>query len=176
MHVTAVAFIVFLVLVCGVLMAINAWMEGYTPRWPRALAFSFRAVPLLVNEGEHKAFHLLQRTFLGAYAVCPKVRLEDIADAVGSDRFRLRGHTKSRHVDFLVIDAASSPVVVVEVDGGVHDTAKQREVDELKDRILTAAGVPVVRLRVGSEREWPAQLAEWAVAAQRAPRATALGR
>lgn len=129
-------------------------------RGRRPVAFRYRAAPLLVNEGERAAWHLLSTMPLGAQAVCPKVRLEDIAEAAGQDRWRLRGYTRARHVDFLLVDARWQPLLVVEVDGGSHDRRERRRADDLKDRVLASAGIAVLRLRVGTD--WRAQLAAWA--------------
>ena len=72
--------------------------------------------------------------------------------------FRLRGYVRARHVDFVLVDADWQPLLAVEVDGASHADPRARETDALKDRILTAAGIPLVRLRP-ERASWPRQLA-----------------
>ena len=122
----------------------------------------FRSEPLLVNAAERSAWDVLNRTDLGHAHVFAKVRLEDVVSAHAQDgmtRSSARGHIKSRHLDFLLTDAAFQPMLAVEVDGGSHRSERAAAADAMKDQILAAAGVPIVRLRVGAD--WSAALAEW---------------
>lgn len=122
--------------------------------------FRFHRQPLLVNDLETDAWHLLQATAgtLGAAAVCPKVRLEDVAAAVGPNWYRLRGHVRARHLDFVLVDMAWQPILAVEVDGASHAKASVRASDATKARVLSAAGIPLVRLGTDRQR-WPRELA-----------------
>ena len=132
-------------------------------RRERALGPTFRfrrAASLLRTPGERAAWKLLHELALGAHAVCPKVRLEDIAEADGPDWRRLRNYVRARHVDFVLVDDDWQPLLVVEVDGPSHATGKARANDALKDRILASAGIPLLRLRHGTD--WRAQLTAWA--------------
>lgn len=128
---------------------------------PAARPFRFRrADSLLRTPGEHAAWELLHELTRGAYAVCPKVRLEDIAEADGPDWRRLRNYVRARHVDFVLADRGGKPILAIEVDGPSHATGKARASDALKDRILTSAGIPLLRLRHGTD--WRAQIIAWA--------------
>lgn len=121
----------------------------------------YQASPLLVTAGERAAWDLLRRlTPQWVHAICPKVRLEDIvaAQGEGRERLRLRGYVKSRHVDFLLVDSDWRPCLVVEIDGSSHRRPDRRERDELVDRALGAAKVPVIRLRHGER--WESVLSE----------------
>lgn len=131
---------------------------------------TYWSVPLLVNGSERAAWHLLKELPLGAYAVCPKVRIEDFVYASGVERNRLRGYIKSRHVDFLLVDKEWNPMLVVEVDGGSHHHEKRKARDELVDRVLQSAGIPVLRLRVGEN--WRDRVMEWVTERERAGSAT----
>lgn len=133
------------------------------PRAAAEPAFDYQATPLLVNASERAAWQLLTQLPLGVHAVCPKVRLEDFAKAGGRgspQEQRLRNHSKSRHVDFLLVDADWRPVLAVEVDGRGHADPATRQSDAVKDRVLAAARVPVLRLAVGTD--WRSQLLAWA--------------
>ncbi|MGH3164855.1 MAG: DUF2726 domain-containing protein, partial [Trebonia sp.] len=119
----------------------------------RPIGASFLRVPLLVNKSENWAWKFLERRKwrLGAIAVCPKVRLEDVINAVGGEP-AARGRIKSRHVDFLLVDGAWRPLLAVEVDGSSHDSPERRERDAMVDGMLADAGVPVLHLPVGGPR------------------------
>jgi hypothetical protein len=119
----------------------------------------FRASPLLLNASERAAWHLLHELPLGAHAVCPKVRLEDVVEAQGPRRRYLRRLVKSKHVDFVLVDPDWRPHLVVEVDGASHLGEDRRARDELVDAVLASAGVPIVHLRVGEE--WKDVLRPW---------------
>lgn len=121
--------------------------------------YHYASTPLLVNASERAAWGLLRELPLGAYAVCPKVRIEDFITASGAERNRLRGYIKSRHVDFLLVDADWKPLLVIEVDGSSHHRQERKARDELIDRVLKSAGIPIVRLRVGEN--WRDRLMEW---------------
>ena len=60
------------------------------------------------------------------------------------------------HVDFLIYSTLSHlPILVIEVDGfAYHNTAKQKERDFIKDKILAEFGIPILRLNtVGSNEQ-----------------------
>jgi len=121
----------------------------------------FLPEPLLVNNAERAAWGFLGQADLGQAHVFAKVRMEDFVSVRGPERrrFAARGHIKSRHIDFLLTDAEFRPLMAVEVDGGSHHSEKAVAADELKNRILYLAGVPLLRLRVGTD--WNEALAEW---------------
>lgn len=50
-------------------------------------------------------------------------------------------------------------MLAVEVDGGSHQTERAATADELKNQILAAAGVPLLRLKVGAN--WQAAVSKW---------------
>lgn len=122
----------------------------------------YAPVPLLVNESERAAWRLLHELPLGAHAVCPKVRMEDFLNAQGPEWHRLRGHVKSRHVDFLLVDEEWRPILAVEVDGASHDRPDRSYADAVKNQAMDVAGVSVLHLRVGED--WRAPLLAWRAA------------
>jgi hypothetical protein len=132
----------------------------------------YRAVPVLVTASERAAWRAIADVRPAwVRAVCPKVRIEDFVAAGGEDRndhWRLRGHVKSRHVDFLVVDAEWLPRLVIEIDGSSHERADRRRRDALVDAALASAGIPMLRLRHGDD--WSVRLAEQFRSLERATR------
>lgn len=114
----------------------------------------FERRDLLVNASERRAFEVLRDAPLGHAYVFPEVRLEDVAQAVTqSDKARItaRNRIKARHLDFVLVDEGFRPLLAVEVDGASHRGDRSREVDELKEAALSAAGIPLLRLHVGQD-------------------------
>lgn len=154
-----------LALIFGAVAALAAWAGNTQRRWKvegKLHGASFRAEPLLVNQSERSAWDFLSRADLGQAHIFAKVRLEDVVSASAADsstRNSARGRIKSRHLDFLLTDADFRPILAVEVDGRSHRTERAATTDEMKNQILAAAGVPLLRLQVGAD--WNAAVAQW---------------
>ncbi len=172
-------FVVLVLAVFGILgrLAREAGRDGGGVRDARGRVIQFRydAAPLLVSKGEKTIWALLHELNLGQVAVCPKVRLEDIVSvraslSVGHTQ-QLRGYTRSRHVDFLLVNERLMPMLVVEVDGPHHTQRGQRWRDAVVDGALHSAGIPVLRLHYGED--WRNRLLHWREFAAGAPPAPA---
>lgn len=123
---------------------------------------TLRAAPLLVNLAERSAWDFLNRSDIGQAHVFAKVRLEDVVTVKAADHrawSSIRGRIKSRHLDFVLTDADFLPILAVEVDGGSHNTERAAATDEMKNQVLSSAGVPLLRLRVGAD--WHQALEQW---------------
>lgn len=110
---------------------------------------------LFVNGPERAMYHALTRNCPPGYAVMSKPRMEDVVGPrKGLPRqysHGLRGRVKSRHFDFLVIDAAGRPIAAIEVDGAAHNNRVARLNDEVKTSICAGAGLALHRVRVGED-------------------------
>ena len=82
--------------------------------------------------------------------VCPQAHVRDFireTDAVAyrwSDRFRKVAYLV---VDFLVVDAAGRPLLVIELDDGTHRHADRALRDRRLDETLREARLPILRVR-----------------------------
>jgi very-short-patch-repair endonuclease len=105
----------------------------------------------LLSAAERRFFDVLRRV-VGGTLVFPKVRLADLVAA--DDRHLLRksnfDHIKSKHIDFVVCDAALSPVVAIELDDKSHQRPDRRARDRDVNRILEIAALPILRVPVRS--------------------------
>ena len=141
------------------------WAGRTTRRWAvadRLGGASLRAEPLLVNPSERAAWNFLTNAEIGQAHILAKVRLEDVVSVNTADhrlRNSVRGQIKSRHLDFLLTDGDFRPLLAVEVDGSSHSSERAATADELKRQVLARAGVPLLRLQVGSD--WDQSLAQW---------------
>jgi very-short-patch-repair endonuclease len=55
---------------------------------------------------------------------------------------------KSKHIDFVICDAALCPIIAVELDDSSHHRADRQTRDRDVDRILQIASLPILRVPV----------------------------
>ena len=105
----------------------------------------------LLSQAETRFYHVLLEAGGTNYTVMSKVRLADVLDTVpglrGADWSAAFARIQSKHVDFLVVDVASTEIAcVVELDDRSHQQAKRRARDEFVDDALEGCAVPVFRV------------------------------
>ena len=84
--------------------------------------------------------------------VCPKVRLEDIIFVTDKqNRNKYRGYIKSRHIDFVLLNASCETVAAIELDDPSHNTAKATKTDQFKNELFLEVGIPLIRIYAGTE-------------------------
>jgi hypothetical protein len=97
-----------------------------------------------------KRFYNVLREVVAPHAVLAKVRLADLVEA--DERHILRksnfDHIKSKHIDFVVCDAALSPLIAVELDDSSHQRPDRVARDWDVNRILEIASLPLLRVPV----------------------------
>ena len=110
----------------------------------------FRRRDYLLSKAERAFFDVLQRAVKEELLIFAKVRMEDLVWLPKGTRNRQGWQNKVRqkHVDFVLCDASRiGPVLVIELDDASHKRDEARARDGDKDRILEAAGLPLVRVR-----------------------------
>jgi hypothetical protein len=105
----------------------------------------------LLSQAETRFYHVLLEAVGTNYTVMSKVRLADVLDTVpglrGADWSAAIARIQSKHVDFLVVDVASTEIAcVVELDDRSHQQAKRMARDEFVDGALEGCAVPVFRV------------------------------
>jgi len=150
-----VIIVVSILLVFGFSLRRSKWQD---PQNTYADADTVRAYTaresLFVNRPELALFTALNRHKPGGSHVMAKVRLEDIlrvdhAVKDGRLRWQYRGRIKSRHVDFVLCDAAGRFLCALELDGNSHENAEAKMVDGFKDAIFKHAGLKLLRVNTG---------------------------
>ena len=116
----------------------------------RAVTFPYVRRSRLFTEAEARFLRVLREAAPDVH-VLGKVRLEDVIVAKSglsqSERQAARNRIKSRHLDFVLVDPASTRVIcAVELDDSSHSSAQAQRSDAFKDRALAAAGVPLLRV------------------------------
>lgn len=107
------------------------------------------------SRSEQEFFNILNAKLdAQRYSIFPKVRLGDFVQVEAQER-RSRGwwgRIRSRHVDFLVWDLSSHEILfAIELDGNSHNTEKAQGIDNFKDDIFKSIGLPLHRVRVGTD-------------------------
>lgn len=113
-----------------------------------ALRPFFRRQYLLTRA--EKSFYNILRKVVAPHSVHPKVRLADLVDADERHRLWQANFRRicSKHIDFVICDAALSPLIAVELDGSSHQRADRIARDCDVDRILEIASLPILRVPV----------------------------
>lgn len=107
-----------------------------------------------------KRFYNLLRKVVAPHSVHPKVRLADLIEAEKNHRFWQANFRRicSKHIDFVVCDAALSPIITVELDDSSHKLPDRVDRDRRVNRILEIASLPILRVPV--RRTYDAQAIE----------------
>ncbi len=112
-------------------------------------AWPYRSKPLL-SPAEFSFFRVLEKAVGDGGVVHVKVRLGDLLTGWKGQPGEKTWWNKiaQKHADFVVCSRDTVDVVaVVELDDASHGGARARAADEVKDRALKAAGIPVVRIK-----------------------------
>jgi len=115
----------------------------------------YHAKQYLLTQAELRFFRVLRHAVAYPLTVAPKVRL---ADVVSCHRkrpsvFALAPITQ-KHLDFVLYDWRTSRIVgAVELDDSSHERPKAARRDELVNRILRMAEIPLLRIRAASAYE-----------------------
>ncbi|MCK5490270.1 MAG: DUF2726 domain-containing protein [Candidatus Pacebacteria bacterium] len=79
-----------------------------------------------MNASEQALYINLQKNLSDTFIVLSKVRIEDFVKVktgiAKNKRFGFRNKIKSRHIDFLICDLATTkPILAIELDGASHN-------------------------------------------------------
>ena len=99
----------------------------------------------LLSRGELAFHRVLVRAVPSGLVLCPKVRLADIATC--SDWWNYGARIAQKHVDFVITDADSRLLAVVELDDKSHALPDRKARDLFVDQCLASCGIPVLRVK-----------------------------
>lgn len=115
----------------------------------------FRKRERVMSESEQALFINLQKALGDEYIVLSKIRIEDFVEVnrngiSDNNRWGLRGRIKSRHVDFLICERATTkPLLAIELDGKSHYDTRRQDRDHFVDELYKAINLPVEHIHVG---------------------------
>lgn len=89
--------------------------------------------------------------------ICPKVRMEDLVNVKCEDqktKQRYRGYIKSRHIDYILCDKDLNIIAGIELDDNSHTNKNVKKVDDLKNDVFAAIGVPLIRVKASGGKKY----------------------
>jgi very-short-patch-repair endonuclease len=97
-----------------------------------------------------KSFYNVLRKVVAPHAVLAKVRLADLVESDKRHRLWRANFNRicAKHIDFVICDAALSPIIAVELDDSSHRLPDRAERDRDVNRILEIASLPILRVTV----------------------------
>lgn len=115
--------------------------------WP------YRSKDSLLSPAEISFYHVLASVMSGKAVICPKVGLKDLLFITkrykSREYYKYFGRISQKHADFVLCEPKSMrPVVVIELDDRSHDQLNRVERDTVVDRIFSAAGLPLLHIKV----------------------------
>lgn len=121
--------------------------------WSVSDAFDFRKN--LCASRQESEFLQAVRQFLPNLQAYPNVPLRNFIDIEKLEErlpVRVRNYAWSAQVDVLLCTREEDPVAGIELDSIHHDAEEARERDELKNKLFSVAGLPLVRIRPQDEK------------------------
>lgn len=121
--------------------------------WAVSDAFDFRKN--LCASRQESEFLQAVRQFLPNLQAYPNVPLRNFIDVEKLEErlpLRVRNYAWSAQVDVLLCTPQEDPVAGIELDSIHHDTEEAAERDELKNRLFSVSGLPLVRIRPDDEK------------------------
>jgi hypothetical protein len=103
----------------------------------------------LLSRAEKCLYDILRR-IVGRKIVFAKIRLADLVEADERHRLWQANFRRicSKHIVFVICDAALCPIIAVELDDSSHRLPERQARDRDVDRILQIASLPILRLPV----------------------------
>ena len=146
------AVLIFLAVGSGVTMVVSlSWpaLRKYRRLMRRSFRPRYRKTKALLDDVQREIFQALQGMVGPGLHVFPSVRLCELLDLVGGSERRnpdVAMRLCSIGVDFVVCDVKTfRPMLVVELRSSADDDDEEaRRRDEFVDRILSAAGLPLL--------------------------------
>lgn len=105
--------------------------------------------PFLLSKAENSFYQVLRNILGTSIHIYPKVRIADIVHIRKGTKNRLSAFNRiqSKHVDFLICNQHSKPVLVIELDDSSHNTAKAKKNDSFKDELFEEIKLRCVRIK-----------------------------
>lgn len=141
-----IALVGFLVVLCLLALLSRLWVKK--PSIPvRSRAILTRAEIAFYE----RLLRAIER--IGGVDVFPQVCMSAIIETTpgldARERMAVRSKFNRKYVDFTIVDAATRPLLIVELDDVTHEWDK----DAQRDAITAAAGVPTLRMRGSAARD-----------------------
>lgn len=105
----------------------------------------------LLTKTEARFYLVLKEILKNDYLIFSKVKIGDDILYLPNYSFRRetnRNRVKSRHVDFLICDIYTRPLLAVELDDYTHNLKSRIKRDDFVDEVFEDAGLPILHIPV----------------------------
>ena len=108
----------------------------------------------LLTKTEEKFLDGLEKYVGEEYRVMCQVRL---AELISAGNYKNKGYRsrlnkiQSKSIDFVITNKKTKVVAAIELDDWTHNKPSRKKRDEIVERILNNAGLPLIRFRVGRD-------------------------
>lgn len=157
MYYTAIGYgLAFLVLLI-IATILRQIVEGFPEQRDKAHGHRndspYTAASALLSNAELSFFGVLREAVGSEYHLFAKVRLADIVNVQptlsGKHYYRAFNRISAKHVDFVVCHPRTFRIIgVIELDDSSHRSSKCQQRDDVKNRALAAASIPILRVSV----------------------------
>ena len=134
-------------IVIGAVVVFIEMMKGKES--PTSKKYDYSKKDFIMTRAEHECFDSLVKAVGEKYYVFPQVHLPSIVNnkVVGQNWKAAFKHINQKSVDFVLCDKAYlAPKLAIELDDKSHERADRIDRDGEVERILTDAGLPLLRL------------------------------
>ncbi len=111
--------------------------------------YQYKKKDFFLTRAEHECFDALLKAVDGEYLIFPQVHLPTLLDnkVVGQNWRGAFKHISEKSVDFVLCDKAYiSAKLAIELDDKTHERPERQDRDHEVERILSGAGIPLLRL------------------------------
>ncbi|MDD3304019.1 MAG: DUF2726 domain-containing protein [Clostridia bacterium] len=129
-----------IILILGILIKLS---EMYTKKRKKEYKFNGKLNDVILTYNERKYYHSLRKLLENTeYIIFSKVRLADIIKTYSNKHLN---KVSGKHIDFLITDKNTKPLLFIELDDSTHERAKNKENDVKKNYILSRVGIEIMR-------------------------------
>lgn len=111
--------------------------------------YQYKKKDFFLTRAEHECFDALLKAVSSEYLIFPQVHLPTLLDnkVVGQNWRGAFKHISEKSVDFVLCDKAYiSAKLAIELDDKTHERPERQNRDHEVERILSGAGIPLLRL------------------------------
>ena len=147
-----IGFVVFVLIIKMLTEAINTLSRPSKNTKEETEEYSYEKKKFFMSALEHDLFDILHKALSNKYHIFPQVHLSSIIDhkIVGQNWNAAFRHINGKSVDYVICDKAYiAPLLAIELDDSSHDREDRMERDEIVERIISEAGLPMLRITKG---------------------------
>lgn len=139
--------IILLVIIIAAAAIFEFFRKGDGSVGPKG--YAYKRKPFFLSRAEHECHDALVQAVGKDYLIFAQVHLPTIVDhkVTGQNWRGAFSHINGKSVDFVLCDRAYiAPKLAIELDDQTHERSDRQDRDQEVERILKAAGVPLLRL------------------------------